>query len=103
MRLIDADGAELQDAIGRNAFKTRNDIRDLIDSLPTVNADLVVEAEWIPGDKMPNYPRIPYLYNRHYCSACEQPAVAYEHDRYDVVEFLTPRRPECGARMKNGC
>ena len=103
MRLIDADSTDLQEAIGRNAFKTRSDIRDMIDSCPTVNADLVVEAKWISGDKMPNYPRIPYLYNRHYCSACEQPAVAYEHDRYDVEEFLTPRCPECGARMKNGC
>lgn len=90
MRLIDADSVELQDAIGCNAFKTRNDIRDLIDSFPTVNADLVVEAKWISGNKMPN------------CSACEQPAVAYEHDRYDVVEFLTPRCPECGAYMRKG-
>lgn len=91
MRLIDADSVELQDAIGRNAFKTRNDIRDLIDSLPTVNADLVVEAEWILEN------------NRHYCSACEMPALARWPDKYDAEEFLTPRCPECGARMKNGC
>ena len=75
----------------------------MIDAQPTVsNIEDVVVAEWTPGDKMPNYPRIPYQYNRHYCSACEQPAVAYEHDRYDVVEFLTPRCPYCGAHMKNG-
>ena len=91
MRLIDADSVELQDAIGRNAFKTRNDIRDLIDSSPTVNADLVVEAEWILEN------------NRHYCSACEMPALARWPDKYDAEEFLTPRCPECGARMKNGC
>ena len=91
MRLIDADSVDLQDAIGRNAFKTRNDIRDLIDSLPTVNADLVVEAAWILEN------------NRHYCSACEMPALARWPDKYDAEEFLTPRCPECGARMKNGC
>ena len=91
MRLIDADSVELQEAIGRNAFKTRSDIRDLIDSAPTVNADLVVEAEWILEN------------NRHYCSACEMPALARWPDKYDAEEFLTPRCPECGARMKNGC
>lgn len=45
MRLIDADSTDLQEAIERNAFKTRSDIRDMIDSSPTVNADLVVEAK----------------------------------------------------------
>lgn len=65
-------------------------------------AEPIVEAEWIYGDKMQNYPRIPYQYNRHYCSACESPAVAKEHDRWDVEEFLTPRCPHCGAHMRNG-
>lgn len=75
----------------------------MIDAQPTVaNVEDVVEAEWIAGDKMPNYPRIPYRYNRHYCSACELPAVAKEWDRWDIEEFLTPRCPECGAHMRNG-
>jgi hypothetical protein len=77
-------------------------IHKAVDNAPTVDADLVVEAEWVIGDKMPSYPRIPYQSNRHYCSACEMPAVAYEHDRYDIEEFLTPRCPECGAYMQNG-
>ena len=102
MRLIDANNQDLQESICRMAFRDRQDIRDLIDSQPTVNADLVVEAEWIPGDEMPNYPRIPYQYNRHYCSACEQPAISHNYDRWDIEEFLTPRCPECGAHMRNG-
>ena len=61
------------------------------------------DAQWVEGMKMPNYPRIPYEFNRHYCSACGKPAIAYERDRYDIKEFLTPRCPKCGARMKNGC
>ncbi len=74
----------------------------MIDAQPTVaNVEDVVEAEWIIGDKMPNYPRIPYQYNRHYCSACEMPAVAHNPDSWDIEEFLTPRCPECGAYMKN--
>lgn len=98
MRLIDGDALENQFGVSDADLLALDEIRHA----PTIDAEVVVEAEWIPGDKMPNYPRIPYQYNRHYCSACEQPAVAYEHDRYDVVEFLTPRCPECGAYMKNG-
>lgn len=114
MRLIDADSVldwleenwpmvltdsevEIQAEFDFGWFET------MIIAQPTVpNVEDVVEAEWIAGDKMPNYPRIPYQYNRHYCSACEMPAVAKEHDRWDVEEFLTPRCPYCGARMKNG-
>lgn len=98
MRLIDGDALENQFGVSDADLLALDEIRHA----PTIDAEVVVEAEWIPGDKMPNYPRIPYQYNRHYCSACEQPAVAYEHDRWDVVEFLTPRCPECGAYMKNG-
>ena len=61
-----------------------------------------IDAQWVEGIKMPDYPRIPYEFNRHYCSACEKPAIAYERDRYNVEEFLTPRCPECGAYMRNG-
>ena len=45
MRLIDADSTYLQDAIGRNAFKTRDDIRALIDRAPTVNAVIVTRCK----------------------------------------------------------
>lgn len=114
MRLIDADSLlkELKD--DWPAPWTDSDIEiqqesdfawfeSMIGAHPTVaNVEDVVEAEWIAGDKMPNYPRIPYQYNRHYCSACESPAVAKEHDRWDVEEFLTPRCPHCGAHMRNG-
>lgn len=44
MRLIDADRAELYDAIGRNAFRDRQDIIDLINIQPTVNAISVVRC-----------------------------------------------------------
>lgn len=98
MRLIDAEALNARLSRNGTPYFTVPDI----DNAPTVDADLVVEAEWILGDKMPDYPRIPYRYNRHYCSACKQPAIAYEHDRYNVEEFLTPRCPECGAYMRNG-
>ena len=44
MRLIDADSTYLQDAIGRNGFKTRDDIRALIDRAPTVNVDAIIDG-----------------------------------------------------------
>ena len=43
-RLIDADRAELYDAIGRNAFRNRQDIIDLINNQPTVDAVEVVRC-----------------------------------------------------------
>lgn len=45
MRLIDADRAELYDAIGRNAFRDRQDIIDLINNQPTVDAVAVVRCK----------------------------------------------------------
>ena len=44
-RLIDADRAELYDAIGRNAFRDRQDIIDLINNQPTVDAVEVVRCK----------------------------------------------------------
>ena len=42
MRLINADNQNLQEAIGRMAFRTRQDIYDLISAQPTVDAVPVV-------------------------------------------------------------
>ena len=45
MRLIDAENTNLIDAIGRNAFKDRQDIIDLINNQPTVYAVPVVRCK----------------------------------------------------------
>lgn len=45
MRLIDTNRAELYDAIGRNAFRDRQDIIDLINNQPTVDAVPVVRCK----------------------------------------------------------
>lgn len=44
MRLIDAENTNLIDAIGRNAFKDRQDIIDLINNQPTVDAVPVIRC-----------------------------------------------------------
>ena len=45
MRLVDAENTNLIDAIGRNAFKDRQDIIDLINNQPTVDAVPVVRCK----------------------------------------------------------
>lgn len=45
MRLIDAENTNLIDAIGRNAFRDRQDIIDLINNQPTVDAVPVVRCK----------------------------------------------------------
>ena len=45
MRLIDAENTNLIDSIGRNAFKDRQDIIDLINNQPTVDAVPVVRCK----------------------------------------------------------
>ena len=45
MRLIDAENTNLLDTIGRNAFRNRQDIIDLINNQPTVDAIPVVRCK----------------------------------------------------------
>ena len=45
MRLIDAENTNLIDAIGRNAFKDRQDIIDLINNQPTVDSVSVIRCK----------------------------------------------------------
>lgn len=45
MRLIDAENTNLIDSIGRNAFKDRQDIIDLINNQPTVDAVPVIRCK----------------------------------------------------------
>lgn len=45
MRLIDVENTNLLDAIGRNAFRNRQDIIDLINNQPTVDAVPVVRCK----------------------------------------------------------
>ena len=53
MRLIDAENTNLLDAIGRNAFRNRQDIIDLINNQPTVDAVPIVHGRWthLGGDE----------------------------------------------------
>lgn len=71
---------------------TRAAIVDRLNSIPTIDAEPVVYAEWI--DKPTG------RYNRwqSWCSACG------EHNRIGGIESNRhrPRCPHCGAHMQNG-
>ncbi len=83
----DAENTNLLDAIGRNAFRNRQDIIDLISNQPTVDAVPMVHGRWVHlgGDEW-------------YCSACgfvittegswDKPTKKYCED--------------CGAKMDGG-
>lgn len=118
MRLIDADSVLdwLEENWPQNWTDTAAEIqeesdftwfKDMINAQPTItNVEDVVEDEWVPGDKMPSYPRIPYISGKHYCSHCEMPAITHDslgvyYGKVVFQEYLTPRCPYCGAKMKD--
>jgi hypothetical protein len=81
MRLIDAKNVNLIDAIGRNAFKDRQDIIELINNQPTVDAVPMVYGRWIEY-------QIPHVIC---CSNCDWAT--------DAAEKNFQYCPMCGARM----
>lgn len=81
MRLIDAKNANLIDAIGCNAFKDRQDIIELINNQPTVDAVPLVYGRWIEY-------QIPHVIC---CSNCDWAT--------DAAEKNFQYCPMCGAKM----
>ena len=95
MRLIDADRAELYDAIGRNAFRDRQDIIDLINNQPTVDAVAVVRCKNC---------KYAYYYNEEgcrgfVCNGYFQYADVESNDFCSYGEMRNNYCPNCGARM----
>jgi 6-phosphogluconate dehydrogenase (decarboxylating) len=60
-----------------------------------IGQDVIVEqGQWLYGDKMPGYPRIPYKNFNHYCSVCSNQA-----ERFNGEEFLPGYCYHCGAKL----
>lgn len=98
MRLIDVDRAELYDAIGRNAFRDRQDIIDLINNQTTVDAVAVVRCKDC---------KYAYYYNEEHCHGfvCNgyfQYADVEPNDFCSYGEMRNNDCPNCGADMLNG-
>lgn len=86
MRLIDAENTNLLDAIGRNAFRNRQDIIDLINNQPTIYAVPVVYGHWETNSDRPD---------SLICSVCKCGFDMWKHDPHNFC-------PNCGAKMNGG-
>lgn len=51
------------------------------------------KGKWIHGDKMPDYPRVPYKPWMRYCSECKSMTAQDDNALFSYC-------PECGAKMK---
>lgn len=60
------------------------------------NEMIVKTGQWVTGDKMTHYPRVPFKVWLHYCTACEHVALS----DWLGEEILTEYCPFCGARME---
>lgn len=95
MRLIDVDRTELYDAIGRNAFRDRQDIINLINNQPTVDAVAVVRCKNC---------KYAYYYNEEgcrgfVCNGYFQYADVESNDFCSYGEMRNNDCLNCGARM----
>mgnify|MGYP003414605961 CR=1 FL=1 len=81
MRLIDAENTNFLDAIGRNAFRNRQDIIDLINNQPTIYAVPVVCGHWETNSDRPD---------SLICSVCKCGFDMWKHDPHNFC-------PNCGA------
>lgn len=68
--------------------KCLQEILDDVKESPVVDAVPVKHGKWLAGDRMPDYPRVPYKIYETYCSECRS-----EGD--SDYEYC----PHCGARM----
>ena len=81
-----------------NALTALFQVGDAVMDCPTVDAVPVVHGRWLRGDEMPDYPRVLYISDKHYCSECRNEAHE-EYDGYDYSEILSDYCPNCGAKM----
>lgn len=60
---------------------------------PRVVQKMPNRGAWVWGDKMPQYPRIPYKPFKRYCTACGE--MSPFNDKEDESDYC----PNCGAKM----
>lgn len=66
---------------------------DAAAAIEALQAQLPKRGEWLYGDKMPQFPRIPYKPWLRYCSECGEPTQQDDNALFDYC-------PNCGAKME---
>lgn len=99
-RYVDIECDAVTEVLPRRAFKTRQDIQDFLDNIPTVDVTPVRHGRWIGCngeivDWDENNPGCP----RHscFCSICKSWLTA--SDEFPVIAYFCPN---CGAKMDGG-
>ena len=93
MRLIDADGItdhEIIDYLGIRYASCLDDVRDMLNEQPTIEAVPVVHAEWI-------WKQQPTGESFLYCSKCDELALCDK----DGFQYESEVCPNCGAKMSD--
>lgn len=90
-RYVDIECDTVKEALLRRAFKTRQDIQDLLDNIPTVDVTPVRHGQWVDRIVDENEVIQPWM-KRYYCSEC------LEGGSQSWFKFC----PNCGAKMDGG-
>lgn len=87
-RYVDIECDAVTEVLYRRAFKSREDIKEFLDNIPTVDVVKVKHGEWVK----PECETLYRLYSGNKCSEC---GFVYCGDK-------TPYCPNCGAKMDGG-
>ena len=89
-RYVDIECDAVTEVLPRRAFKTRQDIQDFLDNIPTVDVVPIVHGKWVH----PHWKNSDFCYD---CSVCGNEAMHREYKWKDKKFY--PICPWCGARM----
>lgn len=90
---VDIECDAVTEVLPRRAFKTRQDIQDFLDNIPTVDVVPIVHGEWV----RPHWKNSNFCYD---CSVCGNEVMHQEYRWRD--KKIYPICPWCGAKMDGG-
>ena len=90
-RYVDIECDAVREVLPRRAFKTRQDIQDFLDNIPTVDVTPVRHGRWIERKEHFYFQNGCKEWINFYCSECDAPN-----------NSPTDYCPNCGAKMDRG-
>ena len=90
-RYVDIECDAVTEVLSRRAFKTRQDIQDFLDNIPTVDVTPVRHGRWIERKEHFYFQNGCKEWINFYCSECDAPN-----------NSPTDYCPNCGAKMDRG-